>query len=76
MAYNVVTKSGEIYRASKVDHAPGFVVFRCWGLEIERRLPMSEVVEIYSTEIQDGRYFVGGLAILFGVVFIAALIYF
>lgn len=76
MAYNVVTKSGEVFRATKVDHMPGFVVFRCWGLDIERRLPMSEVIEIYSTEIQDSRYFIGGLAVLFAVVFVGALIFF
>lgn len=49
MAYKVSTKSGKVYRASTVDHLPGFLKMQCW--DGEHRVPAGEITYIKSTEV-------------------------
>lgn len=74
MTYKVTLKNGKAYRASKVDHAPGFVTFFCWQGEI--RVPMGEVIEIHSTEWHDRRVWLSVLGLLFVVTLVIGLLIF
>ncbi|PWQ94693.1 hypothetical protein [Leucothrix arctica] len=47
MGYKVSTKSGRTYRASKIEHKPGFLEMHCW--DGEHRIPAGEVTYIKST---------------------------
>ena len=51
MSYKVSTKSGRIYRASTVDHLPGFLKMQCW--DGEHRVPAGEITYIKSTEVDS-----------------------
>lgn len=51
MGYKVSTKSGKTYRASKVEHKPGFLEIHCW--DGEHRLPAGEITYIKSTEVDE-----------------------
>ena len=41
MGYRVSTKGGRTYRASRIEHKPGFLEMHCW--DGEHRIPAGEV---------------------------------
>lgn len=68
MGYKVSTKSGRTYRASKIEHKPGFLEMHCW--DGEHRIPAGEVTYIKSTGIGESAKSVFPDILIFVIVFI------
>jgi hypothetical protein len=59
----VVLQDGTVYRASAVEHVPGFVRVVYWDGEV--RVPAGEVVEVYSSRTERLSWLMLILAIAF-----------
>lgn len=61
--YRVILQDGSVYRASSVEHAPGFVTIKSW--DGETRVPAGEVSEVYSSKMERFSW----NALMFSIVF-------
>lgn len=73
MSYKITTKSGRIYKASKVEHKPGFLEMHCW--DGEHRIPAGEVTYIKTTEIDEISEIILPIFLFSFVFFLLAIIY-
>lgn len=66
--YRVMLRDGTVHRASAVEHLPGFVKVVSWDGEM--RLPVGDVVEVYSSKLDRISWVMwrGALAFFFVVV--------
>lgn len=74
MSYKISTKGGRIYRASKVEHKPGFLEMHCW--DGEHRIPAGEVTYIKSTEIDEISEVILPLFLFAFVFFLVVMVFF
>ena len=74
MSYKISTKGGRTYRASKVEHKPGFLEMHCW--DGEHRIPAGEVTYIKSTEIDEISEVILPLFLFAFVFFLVVMVFF
>lgn len=65
--YKVILNDGMILRAYKVEHKPGFVQVFTW--DGEKRIPASNVEEVYSSKIESAYNKIVVLSSIFLAVF-------